>query len=127
MKGTETKGQDIHRTESLVWGEKDLHRCIFTYIYFLHFIKKKVYWIGFECVIIRILPGKLYMFSIYFWMLTVFVLFCFEVDSIPGLEPNVGLALRTLRSRPELKARVRRVTDKATQAPLHSLIFNPGN
>jgi len=38
-------------------------------------------------------------------------------------EPDVGLNLMTVRSWPELKSRVGGLTNWATQAPQHSIIF----
>ena len=50
-----------------------------------------------------------------------------QADSVPSTEPNAGLHLTTLRSWPEPKSRVQRLTDWATQAPLFSLfLFTEG-
>jgi len=40
-----------------------------------------------------------------------------QADSALGAEPTVGLSLTTLRSQPELKPRVGRLTDGAIQHP----------
>ena len=40
---------------------------------------------------------------------------------MPSAEPNVWLELMNLRSRPELRSRIRHLTDPATQAPLKML------
>ena len=40
-----------------------------------------------------------------------------QADSVPSTEPNAGLHLTTLRSWPEPKSRVGRLTDWATQVP----------
>ena len=42
---------------------------------------------------------------------------------MPNVEPNVGLELMTLRSRPELKSRAKHLTDWATQVPQDLLFF----
>ena len=46
-----------------------------------------------------------------------FFFFFPKVGSTPSVEPNTGLELTTLRSRPELRSRVRPLTDRAIQAP----------
>ena len=51
-------------------------------------------------------PGAPYFYFIFF-----------KVGSIPSEEPNTGLELTTLRSRPEFSSRVGNLTEWATQAP----------
>ena len=44
---------------------------------------------------------------------------------MPSVEPNMGLELTTLRSRPVLRSRVGCLTDGATQVPLMTLkVYN---
>ena len=43
---------------------------------------------------------------------------------MPSAEPDTGLDLMTVRSRPEPKSRVERLTDCATWAPLSGLTFD---
>ena len=52
-----------------------------------------------------------------------FLLF-FYVGPTPSMEPNTGLKLVTSRSRPELRSRVRCLTDWATQAPLFETLYS---
>ena len=49
------------------------------------------------------------------------LIFFFKVGFMPSMEPNVGLELMTLRSRPELRSRVRCLTNKAIQVPQECL------
>ena len=39
-----------------------------------------------------------------------------------GMEPNVGLELMTLRTRLEVRPRVRHLADQATQVPIHGVL-----
>lgn len=48
-----------------------------------------------------------------------FLRISFQVGSMPSIEPNVGLEVMTLRSRPKLRSRVGGLTNCATQAPLN--------
>jgi len=49
--------------------------------------------------------------------------FFLKVDSMPSVDPNTGLELMTLRSRPELRSRVGCLTNWATQAHWDHMIF----
>ena len=49
-----------------------------------------------------------------------------QADSALSTEPNSGLNLRTLRSQPELKPRVRCLTNSATQVPSKQFEFFKG-
>ena len=47
-----------------------------------------------------------------------------QTDSLLSVDRNMGLELMTLRSRPEVRSRVWRLMDWATQAPLEFSISN---
>ena len=74
---------------------------------------------------------RLHVMGLYFFLLLhchfiLFYYYDFLVGSILGvlgMEPNMGLRLTTIRSRPEMRLRVGCSTDGATQMPLILVIF----
>ena len=58
-----------------------------------------------------------YWLNIMFICINMYAYMYYKVGSIPTLQPNVGHELIALRSRPELKSRVKCFTDWATQGP----------
>ena len=54
---------------------------------------------------------------------TCLFVYIFLVGATPSMEPNVGLKLTTLKSRPELRSRVKCLTDWVTQASWSLPVF----